>query len=60
MVFYNDDDFIPLLKKRVLTSNAKHVDNYVPLDSQLPTLLYYVQIVNVSAFTQANKVNDNI
>ena len=60
MVFYNDDDVIPLLKKRVLTSNVKHFDNYVSLHSQLPALLYYVQIVNVSAFTQANNVNDNL
>lgn len=60
MVFYNDDDVIPLLKKRVLTSNVKHFDNYVPLRSQLPALLYYVQIVTVSAFTQANNVNDNL
>ena len=60
MVFYNDDDVMPLLKKRVLTSNVKHFDNYVPLHSQLPALLYYVQIVNVSAFTQANNVNDNL
>ena len=59
MVIYNDDDVILLLNKRVLTSNAKHFDNYVPLHMQLPALLYYVQIVTVSAFKQANNVNDN-
>ena len=28
MVIYNDDDVILLLNKHVLTSNAKHFDNY--------------------------------
>ena len=59
MVIYDDDDVILLLNKRVLTSNTKHFDNYVPLHSQLPALLYYVQIVTVSAFKQANNVSNN-
>ena len=59
MVIYNDDDVILLLKKRVFTINAKHFDNYVPLHSQLPALLYYVHLVTVSAFRQTNKVNGN-